>query len=252
MSLTDFSKQIPSFSTFSHAEKVKHFGWFLLNIKGQDTFRVAEIRNCYETLHFDVPANLSRSIDALTEKSPPELLKKSGGHYRLHANVRSALDQKYGQLESTVTVEKALAELPGKIADEAERLFLQEAIICYRHNAFRSAIVMTWNLAYDHLLRWILSDAPRLAAFNTGIPARNPKKAYVRIQQRDDFEELKEDEVIDIAGNLSGITGGMKKVLKEKLGRRNTYAHPSIMQIAKPQVDDMITDLVNNIVLRLT
>ena len=80
---------------------------------------------------------------------------------------------------------------------------------------------------------------------------RNAKKAHVQIVRREDFEELKEDETVDIVGGLPDITANMKRILKEKLGRRNTYAHPSTMTIARPQVDDMITELVNNVVLKL-
>jgi hypothetical protein len=147
-------------------------------------------------------------------------------------------------------VEKALAELPGLISKEGERQFMQETLICYRNGAFRASIVMAWNLAYDHLLNWVLSDSARLNGFNLGIGKRCPKKSLV-ITSREDFEELKEDEVIDIASGLPGVTSNMKKLLKEKLGRRNTYAHPSTLVVSKPQVDDMITDLVQNIVIRL-
>jgi hypothetical protein len=67
----------------------------------------------------------------------------------------------------------------------------------------------------------------------------------VTVAVRSDFEELKEDEVIDITSNLTGITGNIKRSFKARLGRRNTYTHPSTMTISTPQVDDMITDLVN-------
>jgi hypothetical protein len=96
-----------------------------------------------------------------------------------------------------------------------------------------------------------MADPGRLAAFNAAIPKRNAKKAHVMIAKREDFEELKEDEVVDIVGCLPDINGGTKKLLKEKLGRRNTYAHPSTLKIERAQVDDMITDLVNNVVLTL-
>jgi hypothetical protein len=103
-----------------------------------------------------------------------------------------------------------------------------------------------------HHLSAPFRQPPENTAFNAGIPKRNPKKAHVVITSRDDFEELKQDETVDIVGSLPGITGGMKKTLKEKLGRRNTYAHPSTMTITRASVDEMVTDLVNNIVLALT
>jgi hypothetical protein len=109
---------------------------------------------------------------------------------------------------------------------------------------------MAWNLAYGHLLTWVLGDATRLAAFNQGIPARNSKKADLVVSRREDFEKLKEDEVVDIAAKLPGITDNMRRVLKEKLARRNMYAHPSSMHAERQHVDEMMLDLVNNIVLK--
>lgn len=249
-SLAEFVEQVDGFSALSHAEKIKHFAWYLQEVVGTAQVTVANIRACYERAHLDSPRNLPRSMDALCEKKPPDLLK-SKGSYRLYANQMARLNSRYGKPESTVAVEQVLTQLPAKIPNESERLYLEETLTCYRHHAFRATIVMAWNLAYSHLLSWILADATRLALFNQGIAKRNPKKAHVSVNDRSHFEDLKEDEVIDIAGNLSGITGNMKKTLKEKLGRRNTYAHPSTMEISKPQVDDMVTDLVNNIVLQL-
>jgi hypothetical protein len=250
LELDEFIRQIPGFGAKSHSEKIKLFGWFLHTHQGQNAFAVPDIRRCYDAVHLDEPGDLYGSINALTHTSPPDLLRNATG-YRLAHQVRERLDQALGRSESVVVVEKMLTDLVGKLADEGERLFLAETLTCYRNGAYRAAIVMAWNLAYDHLLRWILDDAGRLAAFNAGIPRRNRTKAHVTIAGRDDFEELKEIETIDIVGNLPGITGGMKKTLKEKLDRRNTYAHPSRMTVSRAQVDDMITDLVNNIVLNL-
>jgi len=84
---------------------------------------------------------------------------------------------------------KLLADLPAKIPDLAERAFLSEAISCYRVSAYRAAIVMTWNLAFDHLLNWIMLDAARIAAFNTAVPKRLSKSKVV-IANRQDFDDL--------------------------------------------------------------
>lgn len=249
-SLSEFVHGVSGFAGMSHADKIRHFVWYLHTEKRREELRVQDVRECFEAVHLDLPANLARSVDALTEGRPPTLLKK-GGSYRMHATARSALAHLCRKPESTVLVESALAELPAKLRNDSERLYLEETLVCYRHQAFRATIVLAWNLAYDHLLHWILANATRVAAFNQGIPKRNPNKRHVTIATRSDFEDLKEDEVVDIAATIAGVTNNMKRSLKEKLGRRNTYAHPSTMTIAKPQVDDMITDLVNNIVLRL-
>ncbi|MDQ2899963.1 MAG: hypothetical protein M3Y27_18250 [Acidobacteriota bacterium] len=72
--------------------------------------------------------------------------------------MREQLDKKYGRHETTIAVSRMLKDLTGQVSDEAERLFLSEAIKCYHAKAFRSAIVMAWNLAYDDLLNWVLAE----------------------------------------------------------------------------------------------
>ena len=155
-----------------------------------------------------------------------------------------------------------MRDLPGKIADEAERIFLREAITCYHNKAFRAAIIMAWNLTYDHLARWILADAGRLSSFNSHIDARVgatskgrtiSKRAGTRISKREDFEKLEEKEMIDIMGNAGLLpSANTKKILEMQLTRRNMVAHPSLVFVDAPQADDAITSLVQNVVLVLT
>jgi hypothetical protein len=111
---------------------------------------------------------------------------------------------------------------------------------------------MTWNLAYSHLLQWILSEAKRLTDFNAAIPKRFPKKPPINISAYDHFEELKESEVVEVCNTASLVNSNIVKILKEKLGKRNTAAHPSSVIIVQSQADDVVTDLVNNVVLALT
>src|SRR5205085_11998317 len=118
------------------------------------------------------------------------------------------LEDKYGQREITVQVTKLLSDLPIKIPNTVERDFFNEALICYRHGAFRAAIVMCWNLAYDHLCDYVLTK--HLAAFNTRWPIRfegHYKKAGVlAIATRDDFAEFKEDQMIELCKSASIIS----------------------------------------------
>lgn len=251
MDLADFAKAVSGFSGLSHSEKIKHLGWYLHTKKKNAEFKVSDIRSCYNLLHLDPPANLTRSLDALTEKKPPELLKKTGGMFRLHANVRALLDAKYGDHETVIIVSQMLADLPGKVTDAGERLFLTEALRCYQIQAFRAAIVMTWNVAYDHLLGWIMADAKRLADFNAAIPKKYPKKTGLVMNHREGFEELREFELIEVCGTASLFSGNVKKILNDKLTKRNMAAHPSLIEITRAQADDTITDLVNNIILKL-
>jgi hypothetical protein len=167
--------------------------------------------------------------------------------------VRSELDKLYGVHHSVVAVDKILTDLPAKVPNISERDFLQEALTCYRSKAFRACIVMTWNLAYAHLLDWILSNPKRLSDFNTAIVKRYPKKIGLSVSTYDGFlDELKEREVIEICNCGGLINSNIFKILRDKLDRRNIAAHPSAVVVVQHQADDTVSELVNNVVLPMT
>jgi hypothetical protein len=109
---------------------------------------------------------------------------------------------------------------------------------------------MAWNLTFDHLCRWILADVQRLASFNAASATKYPKKP-VKITRFDDFEELKEFDTIEICRTAGLLPKGTADILRDKLKRRNLAAHPSVQIVTQHQADDVITDLINNVVLRL-
>ncbi len=156
----------------------------------------------------------------------------------------------YGAHPATVAASKLLNELPTQVPDLAQRAFLEEAINCYKVRAFRAAIVMTWNLAYDHLVRWIFADPTRLVTLNSGFAKRFPREA-ITVSASQDLEEIKESKVIEACGSAGLVSSNMLRILREKLTRRNMAAHPSAVVVAEPQANDVITDLVNNVVLLL-
>lgn len=250
--LSSLVQGIKEFKTWNHAEKIKFFAWFIHSNKGQARLSAADIGRCYADLHLERPSNISPFLTNMTKQKPKVALKDTQGYY-LVGTVRDEFEAKYGQREITVQVTKLLSELPNKIPNVIERDFLSEAIICYRHGAFRAAIVMCWNLAYDHLCDYVLKN--HLAAFNTRWPVRFPgqhKKARVAaITIRDDFSELKEHEMIEVCKSANIISDDMFKILNEKLGRRNTAAHPNAVKITQLQAEDFVSDLVNNVVLAL-
>lgn len=251
MELAEFIALVPNFRTLKEPDKILHVGWFLHVHRQQDRFDPEKVRQCFGQLHMDVPPNLARDMSRLADRKA--LLKDSGG-YRLHLDERQILDKKYGGRPEAAVIPQLLKDLPGKISDDGERLFLGEALRCYQAKAFRAAIVMSWNLAYDHLLRWILRDPTRLAAFNSKIAAKvGPKRAWITIAKREDFEDLKESEVVDLCGTAGLFASdNTKRVLGIQLTKRNLAAHPSLLDIGQPQADDAVYDLVNNVVLKLT
>jgi len=253
VTLHEFVTAVPNFAGLSATDKILHFGWYLHTPKNQERFDQKSIRSCFEAENMPTP-NLSKEFTRLLDRKPKVLLKDGGG-FRLEHQTRLNFDKKYGEHETTIVISQLLKDLPGKIADDAERLFLSEALRCYKAQAFRATTIMAWNLAYDHLLRWIIADPKRLGDFNSKIIARIGEKRgkVMAMVKREDFEELKETEVLDICGNAGILpSDNLKKILDMQLTKRNLAAHPSLVEIDRPTADDTIYSLVTNIVLKLT
>ena len=252
MSLSDVVAGGPSFSKWSHADRIRFLAWFLHYHQKRERFSSGDIGKCYEELSMAQPSSISPFLAGMEKKKPKQLLRDKGGYYLEHS-LWEKMTAKYGQRKITVQVTKMLMDLPAKVPDVAEREFLDEALICYRNGAFRAAIVMTWNLAFDHLLNFILKH--HLARFNTQWPisyAKQHAKARVSaISSRDDFGELKESEILTVCKSATIITADLHKILDEKLGKRNTAAHPSTIGVSQIQAEGVIDDLVNNVVLKL-
>jgi hypothetical protein len=248
MELQELVEQVPGFNAAGPKDRIKLFAWWLHIHGGKELFGPVDIRGCYDKLHIDEPPALATYLARMADAK--DLLKEKG-QYKLARSVRAELDKKYGVHYSVVQVSKLLADLPGKVPDLAEKNFLAEALKCYRIQAYRSCIVMTWNLAYSHMLYWILADPNRLSDFNAAIVKRYPKKTDITIAKYDDFEEMKEREVVEVCGNAGLVSGGVLKILREKLDKRNSAAHPSSVVVVQSQADDVVTDLVNNVVLTL-
>jgi len=140
----------------------------------------------------------------------------------------------------------SLEALPGSLSDLDQRVYLDEALKCLRAEAWRSAIVMSWNLAYDHLCRHIIKN--KLKELNIVTSGwKNP----ITIKQRSDLQELKEAVVLD-ACRVAVITDKtVSKVLKSRLDERNDAAHPSGRKFGQSQAEAFVEDVVKNVVLVL-
>lgn len=246
--IADFSGSAPGFYRATAVEQLLALAWFAEVHLSRSPLDAAYMRQCFREASVD-PPDMSVYMPRLAAKKPPQLVKEKGG-YRLAASVRRALDKKYGGDPATSAVAKSLADLPSRIPDIAERDFLTEALNCYRVRAYRAAIIMAWNLAFDHLSRWVISDVSRLAAMNAGIASKYPKK-NLTLTRQEDADELKESEFIEAARAGKLLDKNMAQILREKLGRRNMAAHPSRVNISQHSADDMITDLVTNVILKL-
>ncbi|HZO94770.1 MAG TPA: hypothetical protein VFB22_13585 [Candidatus Baltobacteraceae bacterium] len=249
MTLEEAVQRAPEFKSWGHADRIRFFMWYLHTYQNRSYIAPRDVAACFDKLHVDGPTNLPRSLAALSETRPKQALKSKGG-YRLEHLVRADFDSKYGQRASTQQLTRQLQELEGKITNAAQKAYLDEVLICFKNKAHRAAIVMAWNLAYDHLLRWILNDAARLATFNAYLAAlKNQPVSSIRLY--DDFSHLKEDLVLTIARKAPVISNSLHKVLDEKLRRRNAVAHPGGIKVNDVTAEDVIRDLMDNVVIAL-
>jgi hypothetical protein len=246
--LQEFAESTEQFYRKSAVDQLLLIAWFVETRRQRPCFDATQMRQCFKEVGLDAP-DMIVYLPRLAAKKPPQLIKERGG-YRLSGAMRRELDKKYAENPTVIAISQILSALPAKIPDLAERAFLSEALNCYRVKAYRAAIIMAWNLAYDHIVRWIFADIGRLQSLNSGIAARYPKKGLV-IAKVDDLDDLKESELIEACRSCGLINKNTVAILRDKLTRRNTVAHPSRITITQHQADDAISDLVLNVILVL-
>lgn len=248
-SLKEFVGENESFYKLSGMDQILVLAWYSEARANRKAFGGPHMRTCFREVGVE-PPNMSLYLPRLAAKKPPQLIRE-GQAYRLSGLMRRKLDEKYGGELSGVIVKQALADLPAKVPDVAERTFLIETLACYKVKAYRATVVMMWNLAYNHLALWVMADAGRLAALNEKLATQKTASPLV-IKAVEDFGWLKEGELIEWLLKAKLIDKTMVTILKEKLGKRNLAAHPSTHEITQFQADEMIHDLVVNLMLKLT
>jgi hypothetical protein len=248
MILADLIESVPRFYAMSGVDQILVVAWHLHTSKKIEAFDGEMLRRSFRSIHVE-PPDLSVYLPRMAAKRPPQLLKTRAG-YRIAGSVLRKLDATYGKNPTAVAVSQILSTLPDKLPDLNEQVFLKEALSCYRIGAFRASIVMAWNLAYDHLRRWVMADAARLNSFNAALAAKGTKKGA--IAKLEDFDDLKESDVIELCRSSKIIGKNVVDILRKEIGRRNRVAHPSLVTVTQHQADDAISDLVNNVVLSLS
>jgi len=250
MTLQELVEGIKDFGSWKHPEKILFFVWYLHVYGRRGRVQPSDIRSVYDSIHVEKPSSLNPFLDSLERSKPKRLLKDRQGYF-LPRHIRENLDQEFGQRLATAQVHQLLADLPCKLPNLAERVFLEETLTCFRYKAFRASIVMCWNLAFDHLRDHVFTKC--LGAFNTNASRVAPKRRLpAGVVTLDDFNEFKESEFLEICRAANVIDTNVHKILDEKLGRRNIAAHPSTVTITQLQAEDFITDLVTNVVLKFS
>lgn len=148
--------------------------------------------------------------------------------------IKRALDEEANQRQlielKTGDVSKMLRDLPTTLPTltDAQKHLLDETTLCLECEAYRSAAVMGWNLAYDYIRQWVFTDQKRLADFNAEL-TKNPK--YATISKYEDFYDQKEPpgefRVIECCEQANLFGGKIADEIRHYLRQRNRYAHPN-------------------------
>jgi hypothetical protein len=243
-----FYNSIERAAGLSQSALAELFVYFLTVELGQDSATPKQVTDCFAACDLAKPANVGVPLSAGLKTKPPKYIKSNGG-YKLQRHMREVLSKKLGAETITAQTSATLRGLEHKVPTGANKDFLKEAIDCFEAGANRATILMAWNLAMDHLFAYIL--AHRLSAFNAVLAQNADKSVKVKvITQRDDFTEMKETKFIEFCRSAQIISNDVRKILDQKLGTRNSCAHPSGVTINKSKVIDFVEDLIDNVVLK--
>lgn len=257
MTIKDFINRLPNSNEFSRKSIILLFSYYLRKYKGIVEFSTQDIRQCFKESLIRVPTNLSKLLKELSSGRNSPFLKNSKKNiYSLSLNglneVENFLVTEPNPIESynefIKTALPYLKRVISKVNNENRKKFLAEAIACLGVEARRATIILTWLTTMDHLYDYILTK--KLFDFNSALSKRSDKYGKLVISTKDDFSDLKESIFIEVTRSAKIITNDIRKILNEKLGIRNTAAHPSTIEIHDSKVVNFVEDLVDNIIVK--
>lgn len=247
MTIEEFVKKFDDFTKWDSRNQIDHIAYFLTTEKGLTSFTAKDIEVCFSELSLRyyqrTPQYLSENAN---DTKIGKYIKQTSG-YRLERKTYDEIDIIVKNEPTKIAVSQQLIDLVDLIKNTNEQEFLIEAINCYRVEAYRATIVLIWLLTLDHLQNYIFGS--KLNDFNTAL-AKSPDKKISKIVSYDDFSDLKESKLIEVTRSAGIISNDVRKILDEKLGIRNSAAHPSGIKFTSHKATEFIMDLINNVVLK--
>lgn len=113
--------------------------------------------------------------------------------------------------------------------------YFREAVVCYRHGAYRASVGMIHNTVFSHLREQLR----HLAEVNT--PARTVHRKLESLQPHEAYEATLETEMK--AANL--LEPEQSRFLYDLRNRRNDAAHPNGHVVTKEHVRYLLSDAVS-------
>lgn len=247
MKLDEFIARFGDFSTWDVRKQIDYISYFLTAIGGKKSVFPKDIKEAFDSLFLREYTRVPQYFSENTSNPKGKYVKIDEGGYRLERHTFEEINSAVENEPTKIQVSAQLANLVPKIKNTNEKSFLIEAINCYRVGAYRATIVLVWIMVMDHLQNYIFGS--KLNEFNVAL-GKNPDKKMIKIVNYDDFGELKESKFIELAKSSGIISNDIRKILDEKLGIRNSAAHPSGILFSSHKTTEFILDLISNIVLK--
>ncbi|MDP3014426.1 MAG: hypothetical protein Q8M92_09305 [Candidatus Subteraquimicrobiales bacterium] len=244
--IESFIERFDDFSKWNGKKQVDYLAYFLMTEMAVDSFTAKQIHECFDLLSLKHYTRLAVYLSENAISRNGRYIKSKTG-YCLERSVYNSIKQEVNNEPKKVQVSQDLANLAVKIKNPQEKVFLQEAINCYKVESYRATIIMGWILAVDHLQKYIFDK--KLTDFNNEL-AKNPDKRIKKIINYDDFSDLHEVKFIELSRAANIITNDVRKILDEKLGIRNSAAHPSGIIFTGHKTTEFALDIINNILLK--
>lgn len=243
--INSFIKQIQDFYDLSHSEKTIIFGYYLQFKENYDCFITKDILSCYSHTSTPNPKNISDTFKKLTNFNR-FILK--GNCYVISGPEIQRIEKDVLGGKPLITIKDELHTLPSKMPDPVQSKYVEDILGCIQVKAWRASIVMTWILTLDHLQRFILSN--KLDTFNE-ILKRNKNYANFKVENIGDFEEIKDSDFLRVIRTCGIVTNSQLKILVKRLDERNSYAHPTDLELTDTMTISFIEDLIHNIILKI-
>lgn len=215
-------------------------------------FTCKDLLICYRGV-IKPPSGLSKLlVDMSKGRSSPIVKSTQHGHYFLSP---FGFSEAQGFITNPDYAERLaqtavvyLRKIIAKLNEEVQKKFFAEAVSCISVDANRATVIMVWAATINHLYEYIIKH--KLAEFNGALNRRADKYARITIASKDDFLDIREHVFIETMRSAGIISNDVRKILDEKLGIRNSCAHPSTIEIRETKVVNFIEDLVENVILK--
>jgi hypothetical protein len=240
-----FYASIPDREGLSKGRIADYFAYFLQVEAGRDFVTTAELKECFRLCDLIVPTWVATHLANAAKGKAPKYVKAAKG-YRLHVHSREQIGKTLGASATVLQTSEPLKDACTKLPDGHQKAFLQEAIDCYGIGCNRAAIVLFWSFLIDHLYDLVLSK--HLVAFNAALANNTDKRIKINeIVKRDDFGEIPEGKFIEFLRSSGVISNDVRKILEQKLGTRNSAAHPSTVSFKQSKANEFFEDLLENV-----